>query len=217
MSLRMLSTRHTQDTAIEAGVDEAGRGCFWGPLFAGAVIWLDENTMTEEQKKISAMIKDSKKLSEKRRILIADEIKKHAKAWGVGCVSAEEMQEMGVTKANQLAFSRALEDLNVLPERILIDGCLSIYEHPWAMIPQVVEPEADGKYVAVAAASILAKTGRDSYVYMRCKDDPTLETKYGLSSNKGYGTEKHRRGILQHGVDTEHRPQFLRKLLGNNC
>jgi len=212
----MLSFRHTKDSAIEVGVDEAGRGCFWGPLFAAAVIWIDEDTMTEEQQKLSAMIKDSKKISEKRRTLIAEGIKKHARGWGVGSVSASEMQELGVTRANQLAFTRALGQLQQMPERILLDGCISIYDHPWAMIPQIVEPEADSRYIAVAAASILAKTGRDSYVLSACKETPMLDERYGLSSNKGYGTLKHRNGILEHGVVNEHRPQFLRKLLNNH-
>ena len=101
---QMLQFRHTKDTAIEVGIDEAGRGCFWGPLFAAAVIWIDEETMTEEQKKLSLMIRDSKKISEKRRTVIAEGIKQHAQAWGIGSVSATEMQELGVTKANQLAF-----------------------------------------------------------------------------------------------------------------
>jgi ribonuclease HII len=211
----MLSIRHTDDSAIEAGIDEAGRGCFWGPLYAGAVIWLNESEMTEEQKAISAKIKDSKKLSEKRRTVLADQIKQHAKAWGLGVVSAAELHELGVTRGNQLAFSRALASLAIVPERLVIDGCLSVYDHPWAMIPQVVEPEADTKYVAVAAASILAKTGRDSYVVDICKGDPMLDQRYGLSSNKGYGTLKHRMGILRHGTVAEHRPQFLRKLLSS--
>ena len=212
----MLSLRHTEDSAIEAGIDEAGRGCFWGPLYAGAVIWPNEDELTEEQRTISSKIKDSKKLSEKRRTVLAEQIKQHAKDWGLGMVSSAELHELGVTRGNQLAFSRALASMKVVPERLVIDGCLSVYDHPWAMIPQVVEPEADTKYVAVAAASILAKTGRDSYVVETCKGDPTLDDKYGLSSNKGYGTLKHRMGILRHGTVDEHRPQFLRKLLSQN-
>ena len=212
----MLSLRHTEDSAIEAGIDEAGRGCFWGPLYAGAVIWPNEDELTEEQRTISSKIKDSKKLSEKRRTVLAEQIKQHAKDWGLGIVSSAELHELGVTRGNQLAFSRALASMKVVPERLVIDGCLSVYDHPWAMIPQVVEPEADTKYVAVAAASILAKTGRDLYVVETCKGDPTLDDKYGLSSNKGYGTLKHRMGILRHGTVDEHRPQFLRKLLSQN-
>ena len=213
----MLKFRHTLDSDIEVGIDEAGRGCFWGPLFAAAVVWIDEDSMTEEQRKLSGMIRDSKKISEKRRTAIAEGIRKHARAWGVGSVSAAELQELGVTKANQRAFTRALEDMESSPEnfpqRLLIDGCISVYDQPWAMIPQVVEPEADSNYIAVAAASILAKTGRDSYVLAACKERPELDAHYGLASNKGYGTLKHRNGILEYGTVEEHRPLFLRKLL----
>jgi len=209
----MLQLRHTNDSLIEVGVDEAGRGCFWGPLYAGAVIWRREEEMTAEQMAISAKIKDSKKLTEKRRIVLADEIKKHAIGWGVGVVSAAEIEEMGVTKANQLAFARALRCLQQMPERILVDGCLSVMEQPWSMIDQVVEPEADGKYVAVAAASILAKTDRDRYVVDFCKQHTDIGERYGLITNKGYGTEKHRQAIRTYGAIDGHRAKFLRKTL----
>jgi len=209
----MLQLRHTNDSLIEVGVDEAGRGCFWGPLYAGAVIWRREEEMTAEQMTISAKIKDSKKLTEKRRVALAEEIKKHAVAWGVGIVTAAEVEEMGVTKANQLAFARALRCLNQMPERILVDGCLSVMEQPWSMIDQVVEPEADGKYVAVAAASILAKTDRDHYVVDFCKQHTDIGERYGLITNMGYGTDKHRQAIRTYGAIDGHRAKFLRKTL----
>jgi ribonuclease HII len=207
----MLQLRHTEDTDIEVGIDEAGRGCFWGPLYAGAVIWRNKSEMTEEQLNISAKIKDSKKLSEKRRIALAEEIKKHAVDWGVGSVSSVEIEELGVTRANQLAFTRALRNLHTMPERLLIDGCLSIMDQPWSMIPQIVEPEADGKYVSVAAASILAKTERDNYVVSFCELHKDLDERYGFSTNKGYGTQKHRNALLKFGSIEGHRPKFLRK------
>jgi ribonuclease HII len=207
----MLQLRHTEDEEIEVGVDEAGRGCFWGPLYAGAVIWREE--MTDEQIAISEKIRDSKKLTEKRRIALSSEIKKHAVGWGVGSVTAAEIEEYGVTKANQLAFTRALRNLNQMPGRILVDGCLSIMDQPWSMIEQVVEPEADGKYISVAAASILAKVARDTYVLDFCKENKEIGDRYGLSTNKGYGTEKHRNAIRTYGQIDQHRPKFLRKTL----
>ena len=210
----MLQLRHTDDEEVEAGVDEAGRGCFWGPLYAGAVIWRREAEMTPEQLTISAAIKDSKKLSEKRRVALSDQIKKNAIAWGVGSVSALEIEEMGVTRANQQAFARALRSLHQIPGRILVDGCLSVMEQPWSMIEQVVEPEGDGKYIAVAAASILAKVARDQYVLDFCEEHKDLGERYGLKTNKGYGTEKHREALRTYGVMKEHRPKFLRKTLG---
>lgn len=209
----MLQLRHTNDSLIEVGVDEAGRGCFWGPLYAGAVIWRREEEMTAEQIAISGRIKDSKKLTEKRRVALAEEIKKHAIGWGVGVVTAAEIEEMGVTKANQLAFARALRCLQQMPERILVDGCLSVMEQPWSMIDQIVEPEADGKYIAVAAASILAKTDRDRYVVDFCKQHTDIGERYGLITNMGYGTEKHRQAIRTYGAIDGHRAKFLRKTL----
>jgi ribonuclease HII len=209
----MLLARHTNDSLIEVGIDEAGRGPLWGPLYAGAVIWNHE--MTDEQEEISKLIKDSKKLSEKRRIQIAEHIKNHAIDWGVGSVTPAEIDQMGMTKANQLAFTRALESLSVVPERLIIDGCLSIYTPPWSFTPQIVEPEADGRYLSVAAASILAKVEHDDWITQFCELNSNIAERYDLLKCKGYGTKKHREGILEFGPHELHRKLFLRKLLGN--
>jgi len=208
----MLQIQHTADDGIEVGIDEAGRGCFWGSLYAGAVIWVPEAEMSEEQAAIAAQIKDSKKLSEKRRNVLSDAIKDLALAWGIGSVTAEEIDTLGMTKANQLAFTRALETLEIMPDRLIIDGTLSIYDQPWSMIEQVVEPEADGKYVSVAAASILAKVAHDDWVHDYAAGNATVAERYDLLGNKGYGTAKHRDGILTHGIHALHRRLFLRKM-----
>jgi ribonuclease HII len=208
----MLQIRQTPDEAIEVGIDEAGRGCFWGPLYAGAVIWVPEENMSEEQATIAAQIKDSKKLSEKRRAVLSDAIKDLALSWGVGAVTAEEIDTLGMTKANQLAFTRALEGLAVPPERLIIDGTLSIYDPRWSMVEQVVEPEADGKYLPVAAASILAKVAHDDWVHSYAETNANVAERYDLLGNKGYGTAKHRDGILTHGIHSLHRRLFLRKM-----
>jgi ribonuclease HII len=210
----MLQVRHTEDSLIEVGIDEAGRGPLWGPLYAAAVIWIPEEDMTDEQKDIAPLIKDSKKLSAKRRIALAEHIKNHALAWNIGVVTAAEIDELGMTRANQLAFERALEGLSITPERIIIDGCLSVYKAPWSMIPQVVEPEADGKYLPVAAASILAKVEHDEWITQFCALNENVSERYDLLSCKGYGTKKHREGILEFGPHDLHRRLFLRKLLG---
>jgi len=210
----MLAVRHTNDTLIEVGVDEAGRGPLWGPLYAGAVIWTHE--MSEEQEEVAAKIKDSKKLSAKRRNELAECIKGCALDWGVGSVSAAEIDEIGMTKANQLAFERALASLTIMPERLIIDGCLSLYSAPWSFTQQVVEPEADGKYLAVAAASILAKVEHDDWITEYCELNTNVAERYDLLSCKGYGTKKHREGILEFGPHELHRRLFLRKLLGNS-
>jgi len=208
----MLKSRHTIDSVSEVGIDEAGRGCLWGSLVAGAVIWPEESTWTEEVRTISAKIQDSKKISAKRRVIIEMEIKKHAIAWSIGSVTAQEIDTLGMTKSNRLAFERALEGIHVPYGRLLIDGILSIPSRDG--IDQIVEPGGDNTYIAVAAASILAKEGRDAMIRDMCKADPILESRYSICSSKGYGTLKHRNAIKEHGMHSEHRKLFLRKLLG---
>jgi ribonuclease HII len=208
----MLNVRHTEDDSIEVGIDEAGRGCLWGPLLAGAVIWVPVDEMSEEQKEIASQIKDSKKLSAKKRQYLSDCIKDLALSWGIGRVEAHEIDELGITKANQLAFTRAIEQLEVEPDRLLIDGTLSIYSAPWSFKEQIVEPEMDNRYVSVAAASILAKVEHDKIIQDFCDLNENLAEKYDLEHNKGYGTAKHRGGILEYGKHEQHRNLFLRKL-----
>ena len=208
----MLRARHKYDDKIEAGVDEAGRGCLWGPFYAGAVIWKPESEWNDEIKKLSEQIKDSKKISEKKRNKIYEEILKHAESVGVGIVTSEEIDSWGMTKANRTAFERALANLSKTPQRILIDGCLAIN----STTEQVVEPELDNTFICVAAASIIAKVSRDKAVKEMVEANKQLSEKYDLEHNKGYGTLKHRNGILKHGKHTLHRKLFLRKLLGTN-
>jgi ribonuclease HII len=208
----MLKIRYAEDSVIEVGIDEAGRGCLWGPLYAGAVVWVPDEEMSEEQKEIAKQIKDSKKLSPKKRLYLSDSIKDLALAWGIGKVDAHEIDTLGITKANQLAFKRALEELEVEPERLLIDGTLSLYDAPWSFKEQYVEPEMDNRYVPVAAASILAKVEHDKYIVDFCDLNENIAEKYDLQNNKGYGTSKHRNGIIEYGKHEEHRNLFLRKL-----
>jgi ribonuclease HII len=205
----MLRTRYKYDSSIEAGVDEAGRGCLWGPFYAGAVIWKEESEWTDEIRSLSEKIKDSKKISEKKRQIIYDGIMKHAESVGIGIVTSQEIDEWGMTKANRTAFERALANLSKSPERILIDGCLAIHSD----VEQVVEPELDNTYICVAAASIVAKVSRDNAIKEMVEKDKELNEKYDLANNKGYGTLKHRNGILKHGKHMLHRNLFLRKLL----
>lgn len=206
----MLKSRHTTDNLVEAGIDEAGRGCFWGPLVAGAVVWPDEPMWSDELRAISERIKDSKKLTAKRRAVLYKEIQKHAVAWSVGIVEPEEIDEYGMSRANRLAFTRALEGLGAEPQRLIIDGLLRIDSE----LEQIVEPAADTTYLSVAAASIIAKEHRDQIVLKACDAEPALQEKYSIGSSKGYGTAKHREAILEHGVHGQHRRLFLRKLLG---
>ena len=207
----MLSARHTPDALREAGIDEAGRGCLWGPLIAAAVIWPAEDTWTEAIRSTARHIKDSKKLSARRRGALEEFIKDTAVAYSIGRVEAAEIDEIGMTAANRLAFTRAVEGLAIPPERLLIDGILAL---PGINIPQVVEAAADGRYLAVAAASILAKEEHDRIVGDACSTDPTLQDRYAILNCKGYGTVKHRDGVKLHGMHSQHRRLFLRKILG---
>ena len=206
----MLQPRYKDDGLLEAGIDEAGRGCLWGPLIAAAVIWPAETTWTPEQRAVSEQIKDSKKVSPKKRRKLRAEIEKMAVAYAIGRVDAKEIDQIGMTVANKEAFHRAIKGLSTQPARLLIDGILSLETTK----EQVVEAEADNKYIAVAAASILAKEAHDDIVEAFCMADATLAENYDILKCKGYGTKKHRDGILKHGKDVQHRRLFVRKLLG---
>ena len=207
---RMLKSRYLQDEKLEAGVDEAGRGCLWGPLVAGAVIWPPESEWTEEIREISEQIKDSKKLSAKKRKILVEHIKKYAVDFATGFVEPSEIDSLGMSPANRLAFQRAVNGLTVRPDRLIVDGILSMNTD----IEQHTEVEADGKYIAVASASILAKETRDEHVLELCKKEMELQNRYDMASCKGYGTQKHRDGLKKYGKHPLHRRLFLRKLLG---
>ncbi len=211
----MLKPRYKDDAAVEAGIDEAGRGCFWGPMVAAAVIWPREDTWTEEVRKLSATIRDSKRHTPKRRAVLAEAIQTHAVSWAVGRVEAAEIDALGMTASNRLSFARAIQGLKIVPGRLIIDGCLYLDTKDFSQ-EQIVEPKADGTWLAVAAASILAKEGRDTMVLDACAADPSLEEKYAIGSSKGYGTGPHSAGILKYGMHPEHRRLFLRNLLGSH-
>ena len=210
----MLKSRYKNDSLLECGLDEAGRGSLWGPFFAGAVIWKNEDEWDDEVRKLSEQIKDSKKISAKKREKIYEGIIKHSVAYGVGVVSPQEIDSWGMTKANKTTFERALNDLKIKPNRILIDGCLALDIE--SSLEMIVEPQLDNIYICVAAASIIAKVSHDRAIIELIKKDTTLEEKYDLENNKGYGTLKHRNGILKHGKHELHRNLFLRKLLGQS-
>ena len=218
-----LQVRFQDDMKLEAGIDEAGRGCLWGPLYAAAVIWPPEEDWLEQHREVAPFIKDSKKLSAKKRKQVAKQIEAAAIDYGIGIVSAKEIDDSGMTYANRLAFLRAIEDLSVPVERVLIDGCLPLSQDQIDRLKieeQETIVEGDATYLPIAAASILAKESRDSLVEEWVSKEPELQTVYNIGSCKGYGTEKHRNAIKEKGVHTEHRVLFLRKLLNlsrNEC
>jgi ribonuclease HII len=206
-----LPVRFADDAKVEAGIDEAGRGCFWGPLMAGAVIWPREDTWTDEHREISPFIQDSKTITVRMREKVAVAISKLALAYAVGRVEAAEIDENGMTWANHTAFSRAVEGLSVKPQRLLIDGMLAI---PFCEAEeQETVLDGDAAYLPIAAASILAKTTHDAWVTTWCEKEENKDAAdiYKFASNKGYGTAAHRRAINDNGLLTDHRKLFLKK------
>lgn len=178
---------------VEAGCDEAGRGCLAGSVYAAAVI-LPPDYKNE-------LLNDSKQLSEKKRYLLRSMIEKDALAWAVGVVTAEEIDKINILNASILAMHRALDALKVRPEAIIIDGNrFKSYQD----VPYTTIVKGDGKYLSIAAASILAKTYRDDYMQSIAEEFP----QYDWKSNKGYPTKKHRAAIKEFGISPYHRKSF---------
>lgn len=189
---------------IEAGCDEAGRGCLAGSVYAAAVI-LPEGYQNE-------LLNDSKQLSEKKRYQLREIIERDAVAWAVGIVTPEEIDKINILNASILAMHRALDQLKVRPEAIIVDGNrFKTYKDPsdGKALPSTTIVKGDGKYLAIAAASILAKTYRDDYMNELAQEYP----QYDWLSNKGYPTKKHREAIKQFGITPYHRKSY--NLLGD--
>jgi ribonuclease HII len=209
----MLSSRFNQDNVVEIGIDEAGRGSFWGPIMAGAVVIPDEITWTEKQQTLFMQLRDSKKLSPKKRLLLAAQIKELVPDHGIGIVHANEINEKGITWANTEAFRRAVDQLSFEPayeRRALIDGILG-FEN-WSGEQELIV-EGDSKYLAIAAASILAKVEHDQWIQTYCISHPECNQRYDLLKSKGYGTAKHREGIRVYGGHELHRTLYIQNWL----
>ena len=183
---------------VEAGCDEAGRGCLAGSVYAAAVI-LPPDYHNE-------LLNDSKQLTEKRRYALRETIQRDAVAWAVGVVTPEEIDNINILNASILAMHRALDQLAVRPEAVIVDGNRF---KPYGNVPFSTIVKGDGKYQAIAAASILAKTYRDDYMDALAEEYPF----YDWKSNKGYPTKAHREGIRQHGISPYHRKSY--NLLGD--
>jgi len=208
-----MKTTYSLGEAVEMGVDEAGRGCFWGPLYAGAVIWPPEDEWTDKQREVAPKVNDSKKISEKKRDLIAKEIEGALRYYGIGKVEASEIDEKGMTWANQEAFRRAMRNcyIDKVPDLLLIDGILGLPKEDGVKYQCIAG--GDGLYLPIAAASILAKVSRDNFVKEWSAANTDVEARYSLMKNKGYGTAKHREGLKAHGAHEQHRKQFIRNWL----
>lgn len=189
---------HFYEGKVEAGCDEAGRGCLAGSVYAAAVI-LPDGYQNE-------LLNDSKQLTERRRYELREIIERDAVAWAVGIVTPEEIDQINILNASILAMHRALDQLKVRPEAIIVDGNRF---KPYQKVPYTTIVKGDGKYLSIAAASILAKTYRDDYMNRLAEEYP----QYDWQSNKGYPTKKHREAICQYGTTPYHRKSY--NLLGD--
>jgi ribonuclease HII len=188
---------HFYEGLTEAGCDEAGRGCLAGSVYAAAVI-LPPDYQNE-------LLNDSKQLTERRRYQLREQIERDAVSWAVGIVTPEEIDKINILNASILAMHRALDQLTVRPEAVIVDGNRF---KPYRNLPHTTIVKGDGKYLSIAAASILAKTYRDDYMNKLAEEYP----QYDWQQNKGYPTRKHREAIRQYGTTPYHRMSY--NLLG---
>ncbi|MFO7868456.1 MAG: ribonuclease HII [Bacteroidales bacterium] len=182
-----------RENCVEAGCDEAGRGCLAGPVFAAAVVFPPNYQHSE--------LSDSKKLSESKRYTLRSVIEQDALAFAVGIVDNSTIDRINILQSSFLAMHRAIDNLSTVPEHILVDGnAFKQYKN----IPHTCIIKGDGLYVSIAAASVLAKTYRDDYMKKIHEEFPV----YNWNSNKGYPTVAHREAVLKHGTSKYHRLSF---------
>jgi ribonuclease HII len=209
----MYKLEYKEDEHVEVGLDEAGRGCLFGRLYVGAVIFPKEIDSFFDNGVQLKQIKDSKKLSERKRDILFDYIQEAAIETSVAYAEVEEIDRINILRADLAAMHRALNAFSVPIDRILVDG-----DHwtPWKGVPAHTIVDGDATYLSIAAAGILAKVSRDRWVLEQVEAHPEWEDHYGFASNKGYGTEKHMKGIQTYGVTMEHRTSFapVRSVLG---
>ncbi len=187
---------HFKKDCYEAGCDEAGRGCLAGPVFAAAVI-LPVNFENPG-------LNDSKKMTEKKRYELRDIIEKEALAWAIASIDNHEIDKINIFRASMMAMHKAINQLNISPEHLIIDGHLFL---KYAKTPHTCIIKGDGKYCSIAAASVLAKTYRDDYMKKLHKE----YNMYNWDKNKGYATAFHRKAIEEHGISPYHRRSFTLK------
>ena len=205
----MLQSHFYNEYEWEAGCDEAGRGCLAGSVYAAAVIFPRDYENAE--------LNDSKQLTDKKRHQLREIIQRDAVAWAVGVVTPEEIDKINILNASFLAMHRALDQLSVRPEAIIVDGnrfkpytrLSQSGEDGGGFLPHTCIVKGDGKYLSIAAASILAKTYRDDYMDKLAEEYP----QYDWQSNKGYPTRKHREAIKEYGITPYHRKSY--NLLGD--
>ena len=198
------------DEQVEVGLDEAGRGSLWGRLYVGAVIMSPEDEAYFDNGAALRLITDSKKLTPRRRAVLNDFIRENAIEAVVAWSEPAEVDALNVLQADMAAMHRALNSMETPFQRILVDGD---YWKPWTsgegiIVPAYTIPGGDAKSLTIAAASIMAKEAHDSWVRSQIEADPTLDEKWGLGSNMGYGTVSHMTGLKSWGAHELHRRSF---------
>jgi ribonuclease HII len=192
---------------VEAGCDEAGRGPLAGSVFAAAVVWSNEVIENEANREWLEMLDDSKKLTDRQRNYLRPLIEQHALSWAVVEVTAEEIDKINILQASITGMQRALDGLSVMPQHILVDGNKwkpYIPEGQVMEVPARTVVKGDGKYLSIAAASVLAKTYRDEYMLRLHEEYPM----YSWDKNMGYPTKAHYEAIKQYGITPYHRQSF---------
>jgi len=201
--------QYLHEDKIEVGLDEAGRGCLFGPVCVGAVIWPNQDPLFNDEE--PPIIKDSKKVSEKKRNILRNYIEENAIAWSVQFIDHKEIDKINILKATMKGMHQCIDDIRkqVEVDTILVDGDkFNIYmNEDFDYINHECVIGGDNTYKSIAAASILAKTHRDNYIYDLVKTNPDFE-RYGLHKNKGYGTKIHMDALKQHGPVEGHRRSF---------
>jgi ribonuclease HII len=201
--------QYLDESKVEVGIDEAGRGCLFGPVCVGAVIWPKQDPLIDGQP--PPEIKDSKKLSEKKRLVLREYIETNALAWSVQFISHEEIDQLNILQATLKGMHLCIDDIRkrINIDTILVDGNhFKVYtDENLECIDHECVISGDNTYKSIAAASILAKTHRDAYIYDLVKQNNDLE-RYALHKNKGYGTKVHMEALQQYGPVTGHRRSF---------
>lgn len=207
----MLKRHWGGDDLVEVGLDEAGRGSLWGRLYVGAVILSPEDEAYFDNGAALREIKDSKKLTPRRRAALKDYIKENAIETAVSWAEPEEIDRINILQADMAAMHRALDSLEIPFQRILVDGDTW---KPWTdhqtleTVPFITIIDGDAVSLPIAAASILAKEAHDEWVKTMVAADPTLDERYGFGRNMGYGTAVHMAGLKKWGAHKEHRRSF---------
>lgn len=193
---------------LEAGIDEAGRGPLFGRVYAAAVILPPDDSFPHD------LMKDSKRFTSRNKLQeVAAVVRASAIEWAIAFAEAKEIDEVNILRATQNSMHRALDALTTVPDQLLVDG--DRFRPYWdnrglehEIVPHICVCKGDNTYTSIAAAGILAKVARDDWIDEMCAADPTLDTRFGLLSNKGYGTAQHMDGLRRHGPTTEHRMTF---------